>query len=147
MSENAPGRAVTTTDELVAAVRDPAARRIVVCGELANSPSIRLALGQVLCGEDAHCSIAFADGVDGVQLSTDNEISRLRLLASPEQRSIFNDTKVASLGRMRLAGINATGQVQILVRDSVKGGHVDVDGLDIVAADTRARRATARLRR
>jgi hypothetical protein len=139
MSASKPGHPVATTDALVAAVRDPVARRIVVRGELAKAPSIRLAPGQILCGEDEHCSIAFDDGVDGVQLSTDNEISTLRLLASPEQRAIFNDTKVASLGRMRLAGITATGQVQILVRDAVKGGHVDVDGLDIVAADARTR--------
>ncbi len=139
MDVNQPGHPVTTTDSLLAAVRDPATRRIVVQGQLAKAPSIRLAPGQVLCGEDEHCSIAFADGVDGVQLSTDNEISTLRLLASPEQRAIFNDTTVASLGRMRLAGITATGQVQILVRDAVTGGHVDVEGLDIVAADARAR--------
>jgi len=38
-----------------------------------------------------------------------------------------------------LSGITATGQVQILARDAVKSGHVEVDGLDIVAADARAR--------
>nr|MDP9124287.1 hypothetical protein [Pseudomonadota bacterium] len=40
---------------------------------------------------------------------------------------------------MRLADLTVTGQVQILARDAVKSGHVDVDGLDIVAADARAR--------
>ena len=40
---------------------------------------------------------------------------------------------------MRLAGITAIGQVQILVREAVMSGHVDVEGLDIVAADARAR--------
>lgn len=130
---------VATSDELVAATRDPAVRRIVVHGKLENVPSVRLAAGQILCGEDERCSIAFAEGGDGVQLSTDNEISTLQLVASPDKRAIFNDTAVASLGRMRLAGITATGQVQILARDAIKSGHVDVDGLDIVAADARAR--------
>jgi len=31
-----------------------------------------------------------------------------------------------------------TGRVQILARDKVRGGRVDVNGLDIIAADTRA---------
>ncbi len=42
-----------------------------------------------------------------------------------------------TLGTIRLAAISATGQVQILARDRVRGGHVVVEGLDIVAADVR----------
>ena len=121
------GQPVFQVDELVAAGRNSEAKRIVVRGEVSNVPSVR----------PEHSSIAFADGFDGVQMSTDNEISTLRLLASPTQRAIFNDTSVASLGRMRLAGITPTGQVQILARDAIKSGHIDVDGLDIVAADAR----------
>jgi hypothetical protein len=93
----------------------------------------------VLCGAGNGCGITFVKGVDGVQLSQDNEISMLQLAVSPDRRAIFNDTTVASLGRMRLAGVTATGQVQILARDAVRSGHIDVDGLDIVAADARAR--------
>ena len=139
MSMNDSGHVVTTTDGLMTALRDPATRRIVVRGELVGAPSIHLAPGQILCGEDEQCAIHFAVGVDGVRLSSDNEISTLRLLASPEQRAIFNDTTVASLGRIRLTGLTTTGQVQILARDAVRAGHVEVDGLNIVAADARAR--------
>jgi len=130
---------VATSDELVAAIRSPTIRRIVVHGRIENALSVCLAPGQILCGEDDLCSIAFVEGVDGVQLSADNEISRLKLVASRDKRVIFNDTQVDSLGRLRLSGITATGQVQILARDAVKSGHVEVDGLDIVAADARAR--------
>jgi hypothetical protein len=42
------------------------------------------------------------------------------------------------LGRIELHGVTTTGCVQILVRDALRGGHVDVNGLDIVAADARA---------
>jgi hypothetical protein len=84
-----------------------------------------------------HAELSFARGIDGLQLSCDNQILGLRLQASPEQRAIFNDTSVDSLGHMKLAGVTATGQVQILARDKVRSGHVDVDGLDVVAADAR----------
>ena len=139
MSINDSGHFVTTTDGLLTALRDSANRRVVVRGELSDVPSIHLAPGQILCGEDEQCAINFTVGADGVRLSTDNEISTLRLLATPEQRAIFNDTTVATLGRIRLAGVTTTGQVQILARDAVRAGYVEVDGLDIVAADARAR--------
>ena len=128
---------VATTDALVAATKDRNVRRIAVSGRLANAPSIGLSPGQSLRGVDEQSSITFAAGIDGVQLSSDNRIHNLRLDASPDRRAIFNDTAVASLGRIDLRGVTTTGRVQILARDKVRGGHVDVNGLDIVAADAR----------
>lgn len=121
-STPSPDRCVATIDDLIAACRDTGARRIIVNGKLENAPCIRLAPGQALLGGDDHASIAFADDVDGLQLTTDNEVGRLRLTTSPDKRVIFNDTQVAGLGRMRLAAITAVGQVQILARDAVMSG-------------------------
>lgn len=128
---------VSSVADLVAATQDANAASIVIRGRLSNVPSIRLAPGQVLQGEGDDAVIAFAAGVDGLQLSSDNQVRNIQLDASPEKRAIFNDTSVDSLGRMWLTGVSATGQVQILARDKVRGGHVDVDGLDVVAADAR----------
>ena len=50
------------------------------------------------------------------------------------RRAIFNDTSVARLGTIRLIGITTVGQVQLLARDTVRSGRVEVDGLDIMAA-------------
>ncbi len=129
--------AVTTTDQLIASAGNPDVRRIVVRGRLADVPTLRLAPGQVLSGEDGQAAIAFGWGCDGLMLTTDNEVTEVALLASPDRRAIFNDITVTSLGRMRIAGVAATGQVQILARNAVRAGHVEVNGLDIVAADTR----------
>lgn len=84
MNANTPSldRHVATVDELIAAGRDAGARRVIVDGKLENAPSIRLAPGQALLGENDRASITFADGVDGLQLTTDNEVSGLRLTAS-----------------------------------------------------------------
>ena len=130
-------RTVATVDALVAATKDASVQRIVVSGNLANAPSISLSPGQSLRGGDEQSAIAFAAGVDGLQLSSDNRVHNIRLNASPDKRAIFNDTAVASLGRIELRGVTTTGCVRILARDKVRGGHVDVDGLDIVAADAR----------
>jgi hypothetical protein len=129
---------VTTVDELVAATADASTKRIVVSGNLTDAPLIKLQPGQSLQGTDSNASITFCSGADGVQLSTDSSLGRLRLNVSPDRRAIFNDTRVLSLGRLELRDVTAVGRVQILARDRVRGGHVDVEGVDIVAADARS---------
>lgn len=132
-----PVRTVTTTAALAAATGDPSVRRIAIEGHLAGAPTITLAPGQSLCGAEDGAGIAFAPGADGVRLTSDNAVCDLRLDAAPERRAIFNDTGVAGLGRIELRHVVTTGRVQIIARDKVRRGHVDVHGLDIVAADAR----------
>jgi hypothetical protein len=129
---------VTTADQLAKAAASPDRPNIVVNGHLVDVPSFRLAPGQSLRGADAGAAITFIAGNDGLQLSTDNEVRGVTLQASADRRAIFNDISVQSLGRITIADVTATGQVQILARDAVLGGHVEVDGLNIVAADARA---------
>jgi hypothetical protein len=113
-------------------------RKVVVSGHLGNVPSLHLSPGQSLCGAAEDSKIAFADDADGVELTSNNAICNIHLCADLEQRAIFNDTSIASLGRVRLHGVTTQGRVQIIARDKVRGGHIEVNGLDIVAADARA---------
>jgi hypothetical protein len=130
-------RTVSNEEDLVAAVADT--KRIVVQGRIALGRALRLGPGQQLAGGTDDAALVFATDVDGVQLSRDNEVVGLRIQADPGRRAIFNDTTVDALGTIRLAAVTATGQVQILARDRVRGGHVVVEGLAIVAADVRDR--------
>ena len=132
-----PQKVVSTTAELLAACKEAGSRHLVVRGEVSNAPSIRLTPGTILTGDGDGASISFAAGIDGLQLSSDNEVRNLRLVASLDRRAIFNDYSVDGLGCIRLQGIATLGQVQILARDKVLSGHVDVDGLDVIAADAR----------
>lgn len=79
----------------------------------------------------------FSEGADGVQLTRDNHVASLRLQASPNTRALFNDTTVNGIGTLKLAGLTAVGQVQILARDAVRSGHIIVNDLYIEQADTR----------
>ncbi|MQR00768.1 hypothetical protein [Glaciimonas soli] len=128
---------VSTIAELMAAIKDTEVNRIIVQGRLANSSSIRLAPGQAIEGYDEQATLTFAAGQDGLQLSTDNEVIHLRIETSVEHRAIFNDTSVDSLGHIHLFDVETVGQVQLLARDKVRSGHVEVDGLHIIAADAR----------
>ena len=129
---------VTTTEALVAAVNDRSVKRVVISGQLQNAPSIRLSRGQSLCGAAEDSTIVFSVDSDGVRLSSDNGGHNLRLEVSPEKRAVFNDTAVAALGRIELHGLTIKGRMQILARDNVRAGHIEVNGLDIIAADARA---------
>jgi hypothetical protein len=133
------GRIVTTRDELVAAVDDAGVAAIAVVGRIGDVPTLRLRAGQRLRGDGADAAIVFAPGADGLALTSDNALRNIGVYAAPEYRAIFNDTSVRDLGRIELAGVTTTGQVQILARDGVRAGHVEIDGLDIVAADVRDR--------
>jgi hypothetical protein len=129
---------VSSVAELVRAVRDAGIRQIAVSGELADVPTLRLSPGQVLLGQGDDAALIFTAGIDGLQLSTDNEVHSLHLVASSDRRAIHNDTQVESLGRLVLGEVTTIGQVQILARDKVRSGHVEVAGLDVVSADARA---------
>ncbi|HWM82721.1 MAG TPA: hypothetical protein VNQ56_11735 [Pseudolabrys sp.] len=131
-------KSVTTVDALVAATSDRSIQRIVVGGHLSDVPSISLSPGQSLRGSDEHATLAFVAGSGGLCLSSDNRIHNIRLQASADQCAIFNDTSVESLGRIELRSVTTIGCVRIVARNKVRGGHVDVNGLDIVAADARA---------
>lgn len=132
-------KVVSSVESLISAVADATARRITVRGELSGAPSFRLLPGTELCGEEG-AVIAFAAGQDGVQVTRDNAIEELRLETDVDRRAIFNDTGVDGLGHLRFADLVTKGQVQILARDKVRTGHVEVDGLDIVAADALAKK-------
>ena len=132
-------KTVSTVEDLVAVTADSTVSRIVVDGEISGAPSLRLAPGQQLAGKRDGATVTFAGGTDGVQLSSDNEVARLRLHADPSRRAVFNDTTIGHLGTLRLLGVGAVGQVQLLARDQVGAGNVVVDGLDVSAADLRNR--------
>ena len=131
-------RMVSTADALVAASKDESVRTLVVSGNVSDVAGFRLSPGQALRGADDHASVTFSSDSDGVQLSSDNAVSRVRLNTAPDKRAIFNDTGVETLGRIALRDVTINGRVQILARDKVRAGHVDVHGLDIVSADARA---------
>ena len=117
------------------AIADTRVREVVVTASLDDVPGISLLPGQSLRGEGGRITLRFLGKSDGVRLSSDNGISNLHLEVSPADRSIFNDVTVPDLGRLELRDLVVVGRVQILARGLVRGGHVEVKGLDIVSAD------------
>jgi hypothetical protein len=98
-------------------------------------PSVRLCSGQSLKAAQEGAILVFAEGQDGLELTTDNSIEGLELHADPHRRVILNDIGVDELGTISLRDLHVTGVVQIIARDKVRSGHVVVENLDIVQAD------------
>jgi len=130
---------VTSVEELVRATSDPAVQTITIAQDLSDVPEIRLSSNQTLrSGRDRAVVLRFVQGRHGLCLTSDNVVANLALLASPDRFAIWNDESVSDLGTLTLRSIGSVGRVRLLARGAVCGGHVEVDGLDIVAADARS---------
>jgi hypothetical protein len=130
-------RRIATTAELLAAAADAGVRIIRVTANLNGLPSFRLSPGQSLTVAGAPATLRFGEGQDGLQLSADNRVEGIELMTDANRRAIFNDTEVEQPGRLVLRNLRTTGVVQLLARDAVRGGHVEVENIDIVTADAR----------
>lgn len=131
-------RLVKTTEELVLATNDRDIRLIIVGANLDDIPSIRMLPRQSLRSScEQRSPLTFRENADGLQLSSDNTVSALDLVTSPEKRAIWNDGAVDDLGRISLHSLQTVGRVQIIAKGNVRRGHVEADGLDIVSADAR----------
>jgi hypothetical protein len=129
---------VNSTGELILAASDKDVRQIIVSADLDDVPSIKLSAGKQLRSSGVcHPTLTFRENADGLQLSSDNSISGLHLIASPHRRVIWNDSSVEDLETIRLHSLQTVGRVQIVAKDKVQRGHVEVNGLDILAADAR----------
>jgi hypothetical protein len=130
---------VNTVQELVEASGNSAVGTIEIATDLAEVPPLRLAAGVRLCSRsDNRGALRFSPGVKGVCLSSDNVVTDLDLLASDDRCAIWNDESVPGLGTLTVRNVTTTGRVRILACGNIRSGHVIVEDLDIVSADSRA---------
>lgn len=83
-----------------------------------------------------HVLLSFIHG-DGIALSGDNEISDISLQTTPNKRAIYIDSQLVDLQKITLRNLTVTGMAQLMTRGNNKKLDLDLDGLDIVAADSR----------
>ena len=131
-------RRVNSVEDLVGTAGDNQAREIVLTTDLSEVPPIGLLPGQALRSNSGEPrTLIFREHVDGVRLSSDNRIEGVDIVTSPDKRAIWNDYSVGSLGEISLRSVRATGRVQILAKENIRAGRVEVDGLEIPSADAR----------
>jgi hypothetical protein len=122
---------VSTTADLLAALA--AADDIEVDGSLSGMPMITLRPGVTLRGG----TLRF--GAKGIRLTADNRLENVTVLVPDHEVAIGNDPSVPDLGHLTLRDVRTRGQVLLLADGAIRGGHVDVDGLAVAAADLRGR--------
>jgi hypothetical protein len=127
---------VNSLEQLIEATSNPAVQRITVAQDLTRVPQIHLSSGKILRGQTGRTPVLqFAEGAHGLCLTRDNVVANLSVVVSPERLAIWNEESVSSLGTLLLQSVSTIGRVRIVARGAVRGGHVEVDGLDIVAAN------------
>lgn len=108
--------------------------------EISNSftipNSIILKKGKKLVGQDKNVLISFMNG-EGIGLEGDNEVKNLAIQTSHNKRAIFINSNLENLKDIHLKDLTVTGVVQILTRGNNKFLNLDIENLDIVAADAR----------
>jgi hypothetical protein len=134
---NTERREASTVSELRAAAANADVRHIVVSAPIGAVPTLRLSPGQTLTGANAESALRFATGSHGLELSVDNRVEGLQLIADHDKRAVFNDTGVENLGRLVLRDLIIEGVVQLVARDKVRSGHIEAHNIDIVAGDAR----------
>jgi hypothetical protein len=128
---------VYTLDQLLQCLKSPNVAIIVVEGFLSEVPGFRLAPHKEIRGRSTELSgLKFQRRSDGIQMSSDNSVSLLNLVTDPDRCAIWNDESAEDMGLLRLAELRTVGRVRVLARDKVRAGHVEVQNLDIVAADS-----------
>jgi hypothetical protein len=118
--------------ELVEALQSNV-EEIEVRGTLSGMPMITLPPGMRLRGG----SLRF--GAKGLRLTSDNKVEGVTVLTADDEVAILNDTSVTDLGTLTLRDVRTSGQVLLLADDSVRAGHVLVEGLRVERADVRGR--------
>ena len=135
---NGAQRTTASIDELTTALATSGVDTVMVAGILDMVPTLALWPRQSLGGATRVATLRFTPGVDGVQLSADNALHGLTLQTDPGRRAVFNGLTCATMGRLTLQNLQVVGLVEILADGTVRGGHVDADGVHIEAADARA---------
>ena len=131
-------RRISIANDLLAAAADSSVRDLVLTADLGELPAFRLSPGQALTSTSPGFALRFAAGEDGLQLSSDNRVEGVVLGADPGRRALFNDTSMEGFGRPILRNLRIEGVVHLVASDRVRSGHVEVENLDIAAADARA---------
>lgn len=109
---------------------------IEICNSFTIPNSITLKKGKKLVGENDNVLISFMNG-GGIGLEGNNEIKNLAIQTSHRERAIFVNSNFKDLEDINLVDLTVTGVVQILTRGNNKFLTLNIENLDIVAADAR----------
>ena len=109
------------------------ATNIEINGTASGLPSLTLPPGVSLRGG----TLEFK--AKGLRLTSDNDISNLRVVTSEHETAIYNDTSVTDLGTLTLSNVTTVGQVYLVAEDQVRAGPIVADRVIVESADVRGR--------
>lgn len=129
-------RVVTNAAEFSGVLAEGNAECLDVAADINGLSHTQLAPGQGLTSLSG-AVLTFVPGDDGLELTSDNQVTNLSIITDPARRAIHNSASVQTLGRIELSDLSVTGCVRIIAEGQIRAGHVIARGIDIVAADAR----------
>ncbi|GAK30817.1 hypothetical protein WOSG25_050890 [Weissella oryzae SG25] len=87
--------------------------------------------------EDGALPLLSFQNNDGLGLTKNNTIADLNIQTSIENRAIFLTNKSGDLGKFTFKNLMLTGQFSFIARNNFEKADVEIDGIDIIAADAR----------
>ena len=129
---------VSNFNELKTAI-DYGAQYIIITRSFLSLQSITLPPSVQLLGQaqenGAFPSISFSHS-DGFAITCNNHIHNLVIQAPSEHRAIYNITADEHLGTFEFSNLTLSGQFSFIARSGVKNARINVNNLDIIAANT-----------
>jgi len=125
---------VDTLNELQHAISGHA-KRIIIRKSLSDVPSLKLRPGTEISGIEPNISLHFLPGIDGLEISADNTISDITLVAQPNKRALCNAYDRRSFGKCFISNVRTVGQVQIVAKETLSSGNLYINSLNVIFAD------------
>lgn len=125
---------VCDKQELLEALQDHDTLDIMIEESIGELETLYLKPGLSISAESPDITLSFIG--DGLELSSNNTISSVTLKTNPKNRAIFNRYDTETLGRIEIDSVTTIGSVQLLAREQIKAGNIEIIDLHITASDT-----------
>ena len=109
------------------------ATTVEIVGTVSGTPSLNLPPGVGLRGG----TLKFT--AKGLNPTSNNSLSDVRVATAQDEAAIFNDTSVADFGTLALANVTTIGQIHLVTDDQIRAGRIIADDVTVEAADVRGR--------
>ena len=130
---------ITTYNDLAQAIAR-GDQEIIVGKNITVNHSITLPEGVNLKGieeRNGELPMLIFTNSNGIGLTANNRVENLKINAPETSRAIYTTYAKPDLGTFTLHNLSVSGQVALILRIGVERAKVDIEGLDIYAADAR----------
>ena len=130
---------ITTYNDLAQAVQQ-GNNEIIISANITVNHGIILPEGTSIKGiaqDNGELPMLLFPNSDGIGLTANNKVEFLKILVPENRRAIYNTYSLPDLGKFTLKDLSVKGQISVITRIGVESARVELENVDIFAADAR----------